>query len=182
MGTKRAGWVRRPGAKRGPQTGRNPTDRGKIGAKHHLVVDQQGIPLAATLSAANTHDSKMMEARLDAIPAVRDRRGRPRRRPTKAHLDKGYDYPRCRRALRRRPTQPHPASAPARLEIRQSRPHAAALPRPRPTQNSGRHPQILPDQTRHESARRGPTTHRAHHPARPRHLRIIVLNLHVPHM
>lgn len=102
MGTGRAGWVRRPGAKRGPQTGRNPTDRGKIGTKHHLVVDQQGIPLATTLSAANTHDSKMMVATLDAIPAVRGRRGRPRRRPTKAHLDKGYDYPQCRRALRRR--------------------------------------------------------------------------------
>src|SRR5436190_545442 len=87
---------------RAPQTGRNPTDRGKIGSKHHLVVDQQGLPLAVTLSAANTHDSQMMCATIDAIPALRGRRGRPRRRPDKAHLDKGYDYPRCRRALRRR--------------------------------------------------------------------------------
>jgi transposase len=66
------------------------------------VVDQQGIPLAVTLSAANTHDSQMMCATLDAIPAVRGRRGRPRCRPSKAHLDKGYDYARCRRALRQR--------------------------------------------------------------------------------
>ena len=43
-----------------------------------------------------------MEATLDAIPPVRGRRGRPRRRPAKAHLDKGCDYPRCPRALRDR--------------------------------------------------------------------------------
>ena len=44
----------------------------------------------------------MMEATLDAIPPVRGKRGRPRRRPDKAHLDKGYDYSRCRQALRAR--------------------------------------------------------------------------------
>jgi IS5 family transposase len=31
----------------------------------------------------------------------RGRPGRPRKRPAKLHGDKGYDYPRCRRALRR---------------------------------------------------------------------------------
>jgi IS5 family transposase len=31
---------------------------------------------------------------------------RPRKRPAKLHLDKGYDYPRCRRALRRRGITP----------------------------------------------------------------------------
>jgi len=34
----------------------------QIGTKRHLVVDRQGIPLAVTLSAANVHDSQMMEA------------------------------------------------------------------------------------------------------------------------
>jgi len=34
------------------------------------------------------------------------RPGRPRRRPAKLHLDKGYDYPRCWRALRRRGITP----------------------------------------------------------------------------
>src|SRR5215208_1145110 len=29
----------------GPATGPNPTDRGKLGTKHHLVVDGQGLPL-----------------------------------------------------------------------------------------------------------------------------------------
>jgi IS5 family transposase len=46
---------------------------------------------------------------VDAVPAVkgpRGRPGRPRRRPAKLHADKGYDYPRCRRALRRRGITP----------------------------------------------------------------------------
>jgi IS5 family transposase len=37
---------------------------------------------------------------LDAIPPVRGRRGRPRRRPDKLHADKGYDHRRCRRECR----------------------------------------------------------------------------------
>lgn len=60
------------------------------------------MPLAALLSAANTHDSMLFEPLLDAAPAVRGRRGRPRRRPVKLHADKGYDNPRCRRYLHRR--------------------------------------------------------------------------------
>jgi IS5 family transposase len=42
---------------------------------------------------------------VDAIPAIigpRGRSGRPRKRPAKLHADKGYDYPSCRRLLRRR--------------------------------------------------------------------------------
>jgi transposase len=57
------------------------------------------------LSAANTHDSQLLEPMVDAVPAVigpRGRPGRPRRRPAKLHGDKGYDYPSCRRMLRRR--------------------------------------------------------------------------------
>jgi IS5 family transposase len=61
------------------------------------------------LSAANTHDSVLLEPMVDAVPAVKGPRGRPgrqRKRPGKLHLDKGYDYPRCRRALRRRGITP----------------------------------------------------------------------------
>ena len=57
------------------------------------------------LSAANTHDSQLLERIVDAVPAVigpRGRPGRPRRRPAKLHGDKGYDYPTCRQLLRRR--------------------------------------------------------------------------------
>jgi IS5 family transposase len=65
--------------------------------------------LAACLSAANTHDSMLLEAVVDAVRPVkgpRGRPGRPRKRPAKLHADKGYDYPRCRRALRRRGIAP----------------------------------------------------------------------------
>jgi IS5 family transposase len=57
------------------------------------------------LSAANTHDSKLIEPLLETNPSVRGHRphrGRPRRRPEKLHADKGYHYPRCRRYLHRR--------------------------------------------------------------------------------
>ncbi len=97
-------------AKRGGQeTGPNPTDRGKRGSKYHLVVDHQGVPLAVLLSAANVHDSKLLEPLIDAIrPIWRPvgEPGRPRRRPAKLHGDKGYDYPALRRALRRRGITP----------------------------------------------------------------------------
>jgi transposase len=51
----------------------------------------------------------LLEPMVDAVPPVkgpRGRPGRPRKRPGKLHLDKGYDYPRCRRALRRRSITP----------------------------------------------------------------------------
>jgi IS5 family transposase len=89
----------------GELTGRDPTNRGKLGTKRHVVVDRNGVPLAVTISGSNVHDSRMLEASVDAIPALRlpcRRRGRPRKRPEKLHADKGYDYPRCRRALRQR--------------------------------------------------------------------------------
>ena len=83
--------------------GPNPTDRGKQGTKHHLVVDGQGTPLAAVLSGANRNDCKLLETTVDAIPPVRNGRpGRPRCRPAKLHADKGYDHEFCRQALRER--------------------------------------------------------------------------------
>jgi hypothetical protein len=98
------GLDQRTGKTGGCPTGPNPTDRGKPGSKYHLLVDQGGIPLAVCLSAANTHDSMLLEAMVDAVAPVKGPRGhpgRPRKRPAKLHGDKGYDYPRCRRALRR---------------------------------------------------------------------------------
>jgi hypothetical protein len=48
--------------------------------------------LAVGLSAANTHDSVLLEAMVDAVAPVkgpRGRPGRPRKRPAKLHGDKG---------------------------------------------------------------------------------------------
>jgi transposase len=89
----------------GEQTGKDPTNRGKLGTKRHIVVDRSGVPLAVTISGSSVHDSQRIEEAIDAIPPLRlpgKRRGRPRQRPVKLHADKGYDYSRCRRALRRR--------------------------------------------------------------------------------
>ncbi len=47
-------------AKRGAETGPNPTDRGKPGLRRHLVVDRRGTPLGVRLSPANRHDSMML--------------------------------------------------------------------------------------------------------------------------
>ena len=40
-------------------SGKSPTDRAKRGIKHGLIVDRKGAPLFVTISAANTHDSKL---------------------------------------------------------------------------------------------------------------------------
>jgi transposase len=97
-------------AKRGgADTGPNPVDRGKLGSKYHLAVDRTGVPLAVRLSAANVHDSKLLEPLVDAIPPIvgpRGRPGRPRKRPAKLHADKAYDSSEKRCALRRRGIAP----------------------------------------------------------------------------
>ncbi|WP_369122819.1 IS5 family transposase [Ralstonia solanacearum] len=85
-----------PAPRGGEQTGPNPTDRGKLGSKRHLVVDARGVPLAITVTGANRHDSIAFESTLDAIPAIRGLDGRPRKRPDKLHADKAYDCHRCR--------------------------------------------------------------------------------------
>jgi IS5 family transposase len=92
----------------GQKTGPNPMDKGKQGSKRHVVVDRRGIPLAVIHSAANVHDSKVLEEVVDAIEPIRKprRRGRPRKRPKKIHADKGYDFPRFRKALRKRGIAP----------------------------------------------------------------------------
>jgi transposase len=93
----------------GGATGKNPTKHGKLGTKRHIVVDQMGVPLAITISAANVLDAQRLEATVDASPSLRlaqRRRGRPRQRPAKLHADKGYEDARCRRAGRSRGITP----------------------------------------------------------------------------
>jgi IS5 family transposase len=90
----------------GEKTGKNPTDKGKQGSKRHVVVDRGGVPLAVIHTAANVHDSKVLEEAVDAIEPIRKPRGRPRKRPKKVHADKGYDFDRCRKALRKRGITP----------------------------------------------------------------------------
>src|SRR5262249_40442526 len=93
--------------KGGAQTGRNPTDRGKPGSKHHLIADRHGTPLALPiLTPSNVPDVVMLLPVVDSIRPVRGRVGQPRRRPTKVHADKGYASRANRAGLRRRGIQP----------------------------------------------------------------------------
>ena len=90
----------------GSKTGRSPVDRGRKGSKHHAVVDGQGMPLGATTTAANTPDVAALPAVIDAVPPVRGRRGRPRRRPKKLYGDRAYDSDPHRAEMRRRGIDP----------------------------------------------------------------------------
>ena len=90
----------------GAKTGPNPTDRARPGSKHHLITEAQGIPLAAKLTGANVHDVTQLMPLVNAIPPVRGKRGRPRRRPHRVQGDRAYDSEPHRRQLRQLHIQP----------------------------------------------------------------------------
>lgn len=74
----------------GEKTGKNPTDRAKLGAKRSLLTDGEGIPIGLAVDGANRNDMKLAPATLESIPIERPE-------PTDEHpqgmcLDKGYDY------------------------------------------------------------------------------------------
>jgi putative transposase len=75
----------------GGKTGKNPTDRGKIGTKRSVLTDGQGVPLGLAVSGANVHDKHLVRETIESIPVER-----PQVTPKKPqHIcqDKGYDYP-----------------------------------------------------------------------------------------
>ena len=82
-------------------TGPNPTDRGKMGTKRHVLTDQRGIPVSVVITSANTHDMKAATETLDSVIVER---------PLKKQnlcLDKGYDYPEIERESTKRRYVPH---------------------------------------------------------------------------
>ncbi len=50
-----------PAKKGREKIGPNPVDRGRPGSKRHLIVDGDGIALAAVFTGAQVHDSKVLE-------------------------------------------------------------------------------------------------------------------------
>jgi len=70
------------------------------------VTDANGIPLAAILTGANANDITQLLPLVEAIPPVRGKVGRPRRRPQRVHGDRAYDSNRHRAQLRARGIQP----------------------------------------------------------------------------
>lgn len=90
----------------GPLTGPNPTDRGKLGSKIHVVCDRNGLPISVGISGANLHASQALIPLMRGIPPIRSRFGPRRRRPAKLHADKGYDFDHLRGWLRCRHIAP----------------------------------------------------------------------------
>jgi putative transposase len=74
----------------GERTGRNPTDRGKSGAKRSLWTDANGVPVGLAVEGANRHDKKLVEATLESLPVARPEA--TKEEPQGMCLDKGYDY------------------------------------------------------------------------------------------
>jgi hypothetical protein len=74
-----------------------------------VLVDDQGVSLAALVSGANVHDSKLLEPLVAAVPSIWrpvGEPGRSRRRPPKLRGDNGYDDPVLGQAVRRRGSTP----------------------------------------------------------------------------
>ena len=70
-----------------------------------MLTDANGIPLATTLTGANTHDVTQLIPLVDAIPKIRGKRGQ-RRRPQRVQGDRAYDSEPHRKRLRRRGIRP----------------------------------------------------------------------------
>ena len=88
-------------AKRGGDlTGPNPTDRGKRGTKYHIAVNEDGVPVACTATAANVNDTVLFERLFLAAFAVMAR-------IATVFADKGYDAERHRKLCRSFGAEPH---------------------------------------------------------------------------
>jgi transposase len=84
----------------GEDTGRNPTDRGKLGTKRCLLTDERGAPLALAVAGANRNDMKLTAATLDGIVVARPK-STPQE-PQHLCLDKGFDYDEVRELVKAR--------------------------------------------------------------------------------
>jgi transposase len=103
----------------GEGTGPSPVDRRKTGSKHFVVTDAVGTPLAVTYTAGNTADTRGLKPAVEAVPPVRGKPGRPRRRPQELYADRGFDSQELRQWLRARGITPRIA--------RRRTPHGSGL-------------------------------------------------------
>jgi putative transposase len=94
----------------GEATGKNPTDRAKMGTKRSMLTDGAGIPLAVAVEGANRHDSKLLVATLEGLVIARP--AAQGEEPDYSHqqhlcLDAAYDSKEVRQELNRRGYEPH---------------------------------------------------------------------------
>ena len=75
-------------------TGHNPTDRGKLGTKRHILTDKDGIPLSAVITSANTHDVTVAIDTVDSIvikrPSSSSSKSKHNQKKQNLCLDKAY--------------------------------------------------------------------------------------------
>src|SRR5881398_395458 len=90
----------------GEDTGPNPTDRSKLGTKHHVLTDAQGIPLATTVTGANTADVTQLVPLVDAVPDLSGEQGDEPTLPEELYTDRAYDSEPHREELRERGIEP----------------------------------------------------------------------------
>jgi putative transposase len=108
-------------------TGKNPTDRAKIGTKRSMLTDGAGIPLAVAVEGANRHDSRLLVATLDGIVVARPAPEEEEDSCSEQHLclDAAYDSDEVRQELEARSYEPHisPADKKERSERKEARQH-----------------------------------------------------------
>lgn len=75
----------------GDAIGPNPTDRAKAGVKRSILVEADGGPLAVVIDGANRHDTKLLEATIEAMIVERPQPSEDA--PQHLCLDKAYDNP-----------------------------------------------------------------------------------------
>jgi transposase len=90
----------------GDDTGPNPTDRGKLGTKHNVLTDGQGIPLTVTVTGANAADVTQLLPLVDGIPDLSGEGGTKPSRPEELYADRAYDSEPHREGLRERGIDP----------------------------------------------------------------------------
>jgi len=71
-----------------------------------VICDAQSIPRAVRVTAANVNEVTQLQTMVEAIPAIKGKPGRPRRRPDIVHSDRAYSCEEHRRWLRARHIRP----------------------------------------------------------------------------
>ena len=111
----------------GEKTGKNPTDRGKLGSKRSVQTDAAGIPVGLAVAGANVPDGKLLQETIeDCIERAVDHDS-----DEDEHLclDKGYDYPDVHQFVEQERYVAH-----IKHRRRRGEPHIEACPIPGETQ------------------------------------------------
>jgi transposase len=90
----------------------NPTDRGKLGTKRHILTDKNCIPLSVVMSPASTHDIRAVTDVMDDMvirrssPSTKCNSSR-KRKLQHLCLDKAYNSRMVKQAIIKRGYVPH---------------------------------------------------------------------------